>query len=49
MDLDLGTTLFLLLLLLAPAVVVFTVLTVIRVRRGKFHRQRIKRSPKEEE
>ena len=41
MDLSLGTILLLVLLLIAPAVVVFVVLTVIRVRRGKFHRQRI--------
>jgi hypothetical protein len=41
MDLDLGTTLLLVLLLTAPAVVVFIIFTVIRVRRSKFHRQRI--------
>ena len=34
------------LLLMVPAVVVFIVLTVIRVRRGKFHRQRITKKSK---
>jgi len=49
MDIDLGTTLTVLVLSLAPAVVVFIILTVIRVRRGKFHRQRItKKSSKKE-
>ena len=41
MDFDIGTYLTLGLLLLVPAVIVFIILTVIRVRRGKFHRQRI--------
>jgi hypothetical protein len=50
MDLDIGTYALLGLLLLAPAIIVFIVLTVIRVRRGKFHRQRItKKSSKTEE
>jgi hypothetical protein len=44
MDLDYGALALLIVLLMAPAVVVFVVLNVIRVRRGKFHRQRIKRS-----
>ena len=41
MDIDIGTTLLLGLLLIAPAVIVFIVLAVIQSRRGKFHRQRI--------
>ena len=41
MDLDFGTTLLLVLLITAPAIVVFIIFTVIRVRRSKFHRQRI--------
>ena len=49
MDLDIGSLLTLAVLLFAPAVIVFTIATVIRVRRGKFHRQRIKRSSSEEE
>jgi hypothetical protein len=40
-DFDIGTLLTVAVLLLAPAVVVFIILTVIRVRRSKFHRQRI--------
>jgi len=41
MDLDLKTILLLLFLLLAPAIVVFSIMTVLRVRRSKFQRQRI--------
>jgi hypothetical protein len=43
MDIDLGTVLTFGLMLLVPAVVVFSVLMAIRIRRGKFHRQRIAR------
>jgi hypothetical protein len=43
MNLDLVNFLTLGLLLLVPAVVVFIILMAIRVRRGKFHRQRITR------
>jgi uncharacterized membrane protein len=50
MDFDLGPALTFGLLLLVPAVVVFSILMVIRLRRGKFHRQRIaRRSPKTED
>jgi len=50
MDIDIGTAVLFCLLLLVPAVVVFSILMVIRVRRGKFHRQRIaRRSPKKED
>ena len=48
MDTDIGDFLTLGLLLLVPALVVFSILMVVRARRGKFHRQRIKRSSKEE-
>jgi hypothetical protein len=41
MDLDLVDLLTLGLLLLVPALVVFIVLMAVRLRRGKFHRQRI--------
>jgi hypothetical protein len=41
MDLDIGSLVLLVFLLLVPAAVIFTVFTVARVRRGKFHRQRI--------
>ena len=47
-DLDYGSLIILILLMLAPAIVVLTIFTIIRVRRGKFHRQRItKKSSKE--
>jgi hypothetical protein len=46
MDLDLVNYLTLGLVLLVPALLVFIVLMAIRLRRGKFHRQRIKRSGK---
>jgi len=50
MDFDIGTALTFGLLLLVPAVIVFSVLMAIRIRRGKFHRQRIaRRSPKTED
>jgi hypothetical protein len=42
-DFDFGTFLLLGVLLLGPAVIVFVIATVIRVRRSKFHRQRITR------
>ena len=49
-DLDIGSLLLLVSLILAPAIVVLAIFTIIRVRRGKFHRQRItKRSSKDEE
>jgi hypothetical protein len=48
MDYDLSAFLILVVLLLAPAIVVFTIVTVIRIRRGKFHRERVKRSKDEE-
>ena len=49
-DFDFGTALLFLLLLLIPAVVVFGILMAIRIRRGKFDRQRIaRRSPKTED
>jgi hypothetical protein len=41
MDLDPGSLFLLVFLLIAPAAVVFTIMTVLRVRRSKFHRQRI--------
>jgi hypothetical protein len=37
------------LILLLPASIVFIIMTIIRVRRARFHRQRIKRSSKPEE
>jgi len=50
MDFDIGTAVTFGALLLVPAVVVFSILMVVRVRRGKFHRQRIaRRSPKTED
>jgi len=50
MDSDFGTLFIVLLLCLAPAVVVFIVLTVMQARRGKFRRQRItKKSSKPKE
>jgi hypothetical protein len=39
-DLNIGYLLFVGLLLLAPALVVFIIVTVLRVRRAKFHRHR---------
>jgi hypothetical protein len=41
MDIDLGSLAIMGLLLVAPAVVVLAVATILRVRRGKFRRQRI--------
>jgi len=50
MDMDLETAVIFIVLLMVPAVVVFSILVVIRGRRGKFHRQRItKRSSKTED
>jgi len=40
-DFDFETFATVIALLLAPAAIVFIILTVIRVRRSKFHRQRI--------
>jgi hypothetical protein len=48
-DLDFSSLFILLGLMLGPAIVVFTIFTIIRVRRGKFHRQRItKKSSRDE-
>jgi hypothetical protein len=41
MDLDPGSLLLLVVLMVAPAFVVFGIMNYLRVRRGKFHRQRI--------
>ena len=50
MDFDIGNLITIGLCMLGPAVVVFIIFTVIRVRRSKFHRQRItKRSSKPKE
>jgi hypothetical protein len=50
MDLDLGTILIVVLSFTGPALVVFVILTVMRIRRSKFHRQRItKKSSKPSE
>jgi len=49
MDLDVGSLFILIGVLLVPAIIVFIVLNVIRIRRGKFHRQRVKRTSKKEE
>jgi len=47
-DLDLESFGILFLVLLVPAIVIFIVVTVVRVRRGRFHRQRItKRSSRD--
>ncbi len=43
MDVDLESALIFGLVLLVPALVVFAILLAIRIRRGKFHRQRIAR------
>ncbi len=40
-DVDLGAMMTVLVIAVVPALVVFLILTVIRVRRGKFHRQRM--------
>ena len=41
MDPDIETALIISLVLIVPAVIIFIVLTVIRVRRSKIHRRRI--------
>jgi flagellar biogenesis protein FliO len=43
MDIDFQTSAIFGLLLLIPALIVFIILLVLRLRRGKFHRQRIAR------
>ena len=49
MDLDFGSLVTLGSVLLVPAIIVFIILTIQRVRRSKFHRQRItKKSSKAE-
>ena len=40
-DLDFESYLILALVLLVPAIIVFIILNVMRVRRGKFHRQKV--------
>jgi hypothetical protein len=40
-DIDIGAILTVLVIAMVPALVVFIILTMLRVRRGKFHRQRI--------
>lgn len=41
MDFDIVPTLLFCLVITVPAFVIFIILRVIRIRRGKFHRQRI--------
>jgi hypothetical protein len=41
MQIDFGSLATMGVLLIAPAVIVFTIATMIRVRRGRMHRQRI--------
>jgi len=49
MDFDIKTAFFFVLTLLVPAVVVFSILMAVRIRRGKFHRQRIARRSRKTE
>ena len=52
-DTDYGTFLLIGLVIFLPAVIVFTIATVLRVRRGRFHGQRTsgksKKAPDEDE